>query len=96
MMIQLLKGLRPADPLFMLTAFGVGVLWLWLRPSSKGPRRYLLAIILAYVLASLPLAPSLLLAGLSPGMPRVESLASARGADHDRGAGRRRSIGPRG
>ena len=79
-MIQLLKGLRPADPLVMLTAFGVGVLWLWLRPSSKGPRRYLLAIVLAYLLASLPLGPRLLLAGLSPGMPRVGSLAAARGA----------------
>ena len=90
-MIQLLKGLRPADPLVMLTAFGVGVLWLWLRPSSKGPRRYLLAIVLAYLFASLPLGAGLVAGGAEPGMPRVESLEAARGADAVVGAGRRRS-----
>ena len=79
-MIQLLKGLRPAEPLFMLTAFGVGVVWVWLRPSSKGPRRYLLAIVLAYWFASLPLGAGLLLAGVSTGMPRLESREAARGA----------------
>jgi uncharacterized SAM-binding protein YcdF (DUF218 family) len=80
-MIQLLKGLQPADPLFMLTAFGVGVVWVWLRPSSKGPRRYLLTIVLGYLFASLPLGAGLLLAVVSTGMPRVESRAEARGAD---------------
>ena len=80
-MIQLIKGLRPANPLFMLTAFGVGVVWVWLRPSSKGPRRYLLAVTLAYCFLSLPLGAGILLAGLSTGMPRVESREAARGAD---------------
>ena len=80
-MIQLLKGLQPADPLFMLTVFGVGVAWVWLRPSSKGPRRYLLAIVLGYLFVSLPLGAGLLLAVVSTGMPRIESREAARGAD---------------
>lgn len=80
-MIQFLKGLRPSDPVFVLVAFSVGVLWLWLRPSSKAPRRCLLALVVGYWFAALPLGASLLLAGLSTGMPRVESREAARGAD---------------
>jgi uncharacterized SAM-binding protein YcdF (DUF218 family) len=80
-MIQLLKGLRPADPIFMLTVFAAGVLWVWLRPSSKGPRRYMLAVVLAYCFLSLPLGAGLLMAALSSGMPRIESREAARGAD---------------
>ena len=80
-MIQLLKSLRPADPLSILALVGIGVLWLCLRPSSKAPRRYLLAIVLGYGFLSLPLGAGLLLAGVSNGMPRVESREAAGGAD---------------
>ena len=80
-MIQLLKGLRPSDPLFMLGVFSFGVAWLLWRPSSKWPRRYLLSIAVCYWLASLPLVAGLLTAGLSTGMARVETPDAAHGAD---------------
>ena len=80
-MIQFLKSLRPSDPVFILAAFAVGVLWVWLRPLSKAPRRYLLGLVAGYWFAAMPLGASLLLAGLSTGMPRIESRDAARGAD---------------
>lgn len=80
-MLSLLKGLRSSDPVLMLILFAVGVLWVWLRPASKAPRRYLLAIVLAYWFVSLPLGARMLLSGVSTGLPRVESREAARGAD---------------
>ena len=79
-MIPFLKSLRPSDPVFMLAAFSIGVLWVWLRPLSKAPRRYLLAIVVGYWFAATPLGAGLLLAGLSTGMPRIEIREAARGA----------------
>jgi uncharacterized SAM-binding protein YcdF (DUF218 family) len=80
--IDLLKEhLRPAAPLFVATVFGAGILWLWLRPATKGPRRYLAGVLLAYWLLASRVGAGLLVAGLSNGTPRVDSRAAARGAD---------------
>jgi uncharacterized SAM-binding protein YcdF (DUF218 family) len=80
-MIQFLKSLRPADPVLMLALFAIGALWVAMRPSSKWPRRYLLAVIAGYWFASTPLGAGLLLRGLGTGLPRVESREAAGGAD---------------
>jgi uncharacterized SAM-binding protein YcdF (DUF218 family) len=80
-MIQFLKSLRPADPVLMLTVFAIGALWVSLRPLSKWPRRYLIAVVVGYWLAATPLGAGLLLRGLSTGTPRIESREAARGAD---------------
>jgi uncharacterized SAM-binding protein YcdF (DUF218 family) len=80
-MIQLLKSLRPADPVLMLAVFGIGALWVSVRPASTWPRRYLLAVVVGYGLAFTPLGAGLLLRGLGTGMPRIESREAARGAD---------------
>jgi uncharacterized SAM-binding protein YcdF (DUF218 family) len=80
-MLSLLKGLRLSDPVPLLIAVSAGVLWVWLRPASKAPRRYLLAIVLAYWFVSVPLGAHLLLSVVSTGLPRLESRQDARGAD---------------
>ena len=80
-MIQLLKSLRPADPVLMLAVFGVGALWVSVRPSSKWARRYFLAVVAGYWLASTPLGAGLLLSGLGTGIGRIESREAAGGAD---------------
>jgi hypothetical protein len=105
-MIQLLKSLRPTDSLAVLALVGVGVLWLWLRPSSKAPRRYLLAIVLGYGFLSLPLGAGLLLVrGVRPGPAsrcgrrravvvgrRVATFASVGWSPVSRGASRLRAM----
>ena len=37
----------------LVLSLAVGALWLWTRPSARGPRRFLVAVLVAYGLASL-------------------------------------------
>jgi uncharacterized SAM-binding protein YcdF (DUF218 family) len=55
--------------------------WLWLRPQGRGPRRYLLVVVIAYGLLATEAGARLLAGGLSRGMTRVMSPADAHGAD---------------
>jgi len=80
-MIQLLKSLRPADPVLMFAVFGIGASWVLVRPASKWARRYLLTVVVGYWLASTPFGAGLLLRGLGTGIGRIESREAAGGAD---------------
>src|SRR5438132_174505 len=42
----------------VVTAFVLGVVWLWCRPGTKGPRLYLLVAAFSYLLASLYVVPA--------------------------------------
>lgn len=74
------EQLRPASPLFAVVVFGAGVAWLWCRPASKGPRRYLLAALIVYWFVACRAGSGVLVSGLDEGMPRVRSSEDARGA----------------
>jgi uncharacterized SAM-binding protein YcdF (DUF218 family) len=58
-----------------------GVVWLWRRPDSRGPRRYFLTILLGYGLLASEAGARLVVAGLTHGLTRVMSQADAPGAD---------------
>ena len=82
MIIDLLKyTLRPASPLAVVLLFGAGVIWLYLRPASRGPRRYLLAVVLGYWFVASPIGAEVLTWGLGQGFTPLRSVADARGAD---------------
>jgi uncharacterized SAM-binding protein YcdF (DUF218 family) len=55
--------------------------WWWRRPSSRGPRRLLVAFLAVFYLAATPIGANILVAGLSHGMTRIMSREEARGAD---------------
>jgi len=73
--------LRPSAPLAVILPFVLGVAWLWWRPSSRGARRYLLAVVLGYWLATTPILPGLLVASLSRELRQVQTRDEALGAD---------------
>ena len=47
--------MRPGWPLAIVLLVGTGVAWLYLRPASRGARRYLLAVVLGYWLLTTPI-----------------------------------------
>ena len=60
---------------------GVAVAWLMCRPASRGPRRFLLLVLLGYWLLATPLGADALLAGLGHGLTPLTSREAAQGAD---------------
>lgn len=82
MIIDFLKEhLHPSSPFTILVVLGVGVAWLFLRPSSRWPRRFLLAMLIAYWFISTHTGASLLVAGLGHGFSALHSREEARGAE---------------
>src|SRR5690349_4137687 len=81
MFVDFLKQhLHASSPFTMLIVLGTGVACLYLRPSSRWPRRLLLAIVIAYWLISTPIGPALLVAGLGRGFTSLRTREDARGA----------------
>jgi uncharacterized SAM-binding protein YcdF (DUF218 family) len=81
MILEFVKEqLRPASPLTLFLVWTVGVAWLWRRPESRAPRRYLLAVVALFFVLTTPIGAELLVAGLGHGFGRIESAADARGA----------------
>jgi uncharacterized SAM-binding protein YcdF (DUF218 family) len=82
MIIDFLKfTLRPSSPLGLVLLFGAGVMWLYVRPASRGPRRYLLGVVLGYWLLATPIGANALTWGLGHGLTPLRSAEEARGAD---------------
>jgi uncharacterized SAM-binding protein YcdF (DUF218 family) len=75
------EQLHLSSPLGLFLVLAVGVAWLWLRPASRAPRRYLLALVIGYWFLTTPAGASLLVGVLSHGIPRVMTREDARGAD---------------
>jgi uncharacterized SAM-binding protein YcdF (DUF218 family) len=82
MIIEYLKEhLHPSSPFAMLIVLSVGVAWLMIRPSSRWPRRYFLAVLVTYWLISTRSGAMLLVAGLGHGFTALHSREEARGAE---------------
>ena len=82
MLLAAVKDLfRLTSPLIPVLVVGGATAWLVARPSSRGPRRLLLAFVLLYWLASSPIGANVLVAGLSRGLQPLPSREAAGGAD---------------
>jgi uncharacterized SAM-binding protein YcdF (DUF218 family) len=80
--VDLLKfTLRPSSPFALVLLLGAGVMWLYVRPASRGARRCLLALVLGYWLLSTPLGAGVLTWGLGHGLTPLRTVEEARGAD---------------
>jgi uncharacterized SAM-binding protein YcdF (DUF218 family) len=80
--IELLKAnLRLDSPLPFLLALAAGVAWLYLRPSSRGPRRLLLAALIVFWLVATPLGAGALARLVGHGFSSLSTAGAARGAD---------------
>jgi uncharacterized SAM-binding protein YcdF (DUF218 family) len=73
--------LHLSSPMWLVTLLAAGVIWLWLRPRSRGPRWYFGAVMLGYWLVTTPLGAGLLVHGLSRGLTRITTREQARGAE---------------
>lgn len=73
-------NLHPASPQAIVIVFGLGVVWLFVRPASRAPRRYLACVLFGYWLMSTPLGAGALTWGLAFGLTQVASADAARGA----------------
>jgi len=82
MILDFLKQhLHPSSPFTILLVMGVGVAGLYLRPSSRWPRRYLLAAVAGYWFIATSTGAALLVAGLGRGYGALHSRQEARGAE---------------
>ena len=82
MIVDFIKEhLHPSSPFTMLIVLGVGVAWLFLRPSSRWSRRYLLGALVTFWFMSTHTGAMLLVAGLGHGFTALHSREEARGAD---------------
>src|ERR1700738_3363332 len=72
---------RLESPLVIVFFAGAAVIWLYLRPSSKAGRRWLLVSVLVYWFLSTWAGAGLLVAGLSHGFESIRSREAAEGAD---------------
>jgi uncharacterized SAM-binding protein YcdF (DUF218 family) len=75
------EHLHVSSPLTLLLVLGAGVAWLFLRPSSRGPRRFLLGVVATLWFISTNTGASLLVAGLGHGLNALRSREQARGAE---------------
>jgi uncharacterized SAM-binding protein YcdF (DUF218 family) len=75
------EHLHPSSPVWVVAFLAAGALWLWRRPSSRGPRWYFTAVALAYWFVTTPFGASVLVNGLSRGMTRVVTRDQGGGAD---------------
>ena len=81
MIIEFLKEyLHPSSPFTILIVLSFGVAWLFLRPSSRWPRRFLLAVLVGYWFIATHTGASLLVAGLGRGYTALGTREEARGA----------------
>lgn len=82
MIVDFIKEhLHASSPLTMVFALSVGVCFLFLRPSSRWPRRYLLGVLVGFWFLSTYAGASLLVAGLGRGFGRLHTREEARGSD---------------
>jgi uncharacterized SAM-binding protein YcdF (DUF218 family) len=80
--VDLLKGyFRPSAPLSIAVLFGVGVVWLYCRPSSRGPRRYFALLVLGYWLAATATGGEIASFALARGLAPIHGVEEAGGAD---------------
>jgi len=75
------EQLHLSSPLALLLVLAIGVVWLWRRPMSRGPRAYLTVAVLGFWFAATPIGAFALNYPLSRGATRVMSVGDARGAD---------------
>src|ERR1044072_7498613 len=81
MIIDYLKAhLHPSSPFTILIVLGVGVACLFLRPSSRWPRKFLLGVLVTYWFISTRTGATLLVAGLGYEFGALHSREEARGA----------------
>lgn len=81
-MITFIKGfVRFDSPLVTVAVLAVVAVWWWRRPSSRWPRRLLVAFLAVLYLAATPIGANVLVAGLSHGLTPIASRDDARGAD---------------
>ena len=82
MLLDFLKEhLHPSSPVWVVATMGVGAIWLWRRPSSRGPRWYFTAVVLGYWFMTTPFGAGLLVNGLSRGLTRIVTRDQAGDAD---------------
>jgi len=82
MILDFLKQhLHPSSPFTILLVMSVGVAGLFLRPSSRWPRRFLLAAVAGYWFIATSTGAALLVAGLGRGFGALHSREEARGAE---------------
>jgi uncharacterized SAM-binding protein YcdF (DUF218 family) len=72
---------RLSSPVWLPVLVTIGVLWLWRRPGSRGPRWYFTALAASYWFVMTPLGAGLLVHGVSGGVTRVATREEARQAD---------------
>jgi uncharacterized SAM-binding protein YcdF (DUF218 family) len=70
-----------SSPLGLCALLAIGVLWLWRRPASRGPRLYLTAMAMACWFVTTPAGAGLLVSPLTRGLTRINARDDARGAD---------------
>src|SRR5439155_16824943 len=73
--------LHPSSPLTLVVVLGAGVAWTFALPSSRWPRRYLLAVLLFMWFISSYVGASLLVAGIGHGYGPLRTRQEARGAE---------------
>jgi len=82
MILEFIKEhLHPSSPFTILLVASVGVAWLFVRPSSRWPRRLLLTVLVGYWFISTHSGATLLVAGLGHGYSALHSRDEARGAE---------------
>jgi uncharacterized SAM-binding protein YcdF (DUF218 family) len=74
------EHLHASSPLTIFLLLTVGIAGLYARPSSRWPRRFLLAVLSGYWFISTPLGVGLLLAGIAHGVTPLANREAARGA----------------
>ena len=81
-MLQFLKGsIRFDSPLVVVTVLFVVAVWWWRRPSSRWPRRLLVAFLTMSYLVMTPIGADVLVAGLAHGLRPISAGDDVRGAD---------------
>lgn len=75
------EQLHLSSPLALLLVLAIGIVWLWRRPVSRGPRAYLTAAAFGFWFAATPIGAFALNYPLSRGATRVMNIGDARGAD---------------
>jgi uncharacterized SAM-binding protein YcdF (DUF218 family) len=72
--------LQPASPLAIVIVFGLGAVWAYAQPRSRGPRRYLAAAVFGYWLMATPIGAGALSWGLAHGLRQIATREEAHGA----------------
>jgi uncharacterized SAM-binding protein YcdF (DUF218 family) len=80
--LPFLKGsIRFESPLVIVAVLGTVAIWWWRRPASRGPWRLLVGYLIAFYFVSTPLGSNILVAGLAHGLPPIERIEDAKGAE---------------